>query len=531
MDKKQKDLIIMYYEIKRFREVEKFSIQRIADYLGLNFRTVRKYLSMTDQEFEACLSTQGSRPYVMDQYKTFVVNYLGEYPDTPASVVHDKLKECFGDFPQLDPKTVYNYVVKVRGEFNIPKVTRSDRQYTAVPDLPMGQQAQVDFGMKRLRTSKGGWQTVYFFAMLLCHSRQKFVLFRDEPFTSQSAVEAHEKAFGFFQGIPREIVYDQDVVFIHSENKGDYKLTDVFGSYLASRPFKAVFCHAADPESKGKVENVVKYIKQNFLYNRIFTDNETINTEAIAWLNRTGNMMKHNTTCRVPYTEWCNEQKYLLAYHPIFSTDGRNGHKVLKTNVIKYRGNIYSLPFGTYKDDETKVHVTESDNQLTISDSLGKVIASHLIPEGKGRTVINTSHRRNPSVKVSQLRDQTREFFSYSTDIETFLTNIERLYPRYVRDQLSALLICCEKHGRQNSEIALEFCIRNKIYSANDFKSVVESQAPDKATRQKPLSIKPLGGTKTQMIAHIEPQKSDIREYESIFTQNPTDYEPVYTTN
>ena len=120
MDKKQKDLIIMYYEIKRFREVEKFSIQRIADYLGLNFRTVQKYLSMTDQEFEAYLATQGSRPFVMDQYKTFVVNYLGEYPDTPASVVHDKLKECFSDFPQLDPKTVYNYVVKIRGEFNIP---------------------------------------------------------------------------------------------------------------------------------------------------------------------------------------------------------------------------------------------------------------------------------------------------------------------------------------------------------------------------------------------------------------------------
>lgn len=48
MDIKQKNLIIMYYEINRFREVEKFSIQRIADYLGLNFRTVRKYLLMTD---------------------------------------------------------------------------------------------------------------------------------------------------------------------------------------------------------------------------------------------------------------------------------------------------------------------------------------------------------------------------------------------------------------------------------------------------------------------------------------------------
>ena len=46
MEPQQKDLIIMYYEIKRFREQEKFSIQRIADHLGINFRTVKKYLEM-----------------------------------------------------------------------------------------------------------------------------------------------------------------------------------------------------------------------------------------------------------------------------------------------------------------------------------------------------------------------------------------------------------------------------------------------------------------------------------------------------
>lgn len=531
MDKKQKDLIIMYYEIKRLKREERFSIQRIADHLGLNFRTVQKYLKMTDKEFDDYLTLQDSRPFVMDRYKSFVVNYLGEYPDTPASVLHDKLKEYFSDFPKLDPKTVYNYVIKIRGEFNIPKVTRSDRQYSAVPDLPMGQQAQVDFGMKRLRTSKGGWQTVYFFVMLLCHSRQKFILFRDEPFTSQSAVEAHEKAFDFFQGIPREIIYDQDVVFIHNENKGDYQFTEVFGSYLSSRPFKAVFCHAADPESKGKVENVVRYIKQNFLYNRIFTDTGTLNEEAIAWLNRTGNMMKHNTTCRVPYTEWCNEQKYLLPFYPLFSAARENGHKVMKTNVIKYRGNIYSLPFGTYKDDDTRVYITESDHQLTIRDQIGKTIATHLIPESKGRTVINNNHRRNPSVKVSQLREQVREFFSYSPDIETFISRVERYYPRYVRDQLSALLICCEKNGKQSSEMALEFCVKNKIYSANDFKSVVESQTTGKKPKDVPSKIKPLGGSKTQIIAHIEPQKSNIQEYESIFTKTHQDYEPVYTTN
>ncbi len=67
--------------------------------------------------------------------------------------------------------------------------------------------------------------------MLLCYSRQKFVLFLDRPFTSDDAVISHEKAFEFFGGIPQEIIYDQDTVFLHRENGGDYIMTDVFQRY------------------------------------------------------------------------------------------------------------------------------------------------------------------------------------------------------------------------------------------------------------------------------------------------------------
>jgi transposase len=126
-----------------------------------------------------------------------------------------------------------------------------------VSDLPPGEQAQVDFGEKKLRTSTGIWVKVYFFIMLLCYSRHKFVIFRDTPFTAHGAVDAHEKAFGFFQGIPKEIIYDQDSVFLHRENNGDYIMTDVFDRYQASRPFKVVFCRPGDPEIKGYDKYIV----------------------------------------------------------------------------------------------------------------------------------------------------------------------------------------------------------------------------------------------------------------------------------
>jgi transposase len=43
-----------------------------------------------------------------------------------------------------------------------------------------------------------------------------------------------------------------------------------------SDPSKPI-CRAADPQSKGKVENMVKHAKQNFLAGRYFKDVETLN--------------------------------------------------------------------------------------------------------------------------------------------------------------------------------------------------------------------------------------------------------------
>jgi transposase len=43
-------------------------------------------------------------------------------------------------------------------------------------------------------------------------------------------------------------------------------MTEAFERYQASRPFKVIFCRASDPESKGKVENTIKYTKATFSF-------------------------------------------------------------------------------------------------------------------------------------------------------------------------------------------------------------------------------------------------------------------------
>lgn len=510
----------MYHEIRRLRNAEHFSIQRIADQLKINFRTVKKILGMTEKDYDRFIEKKWAKARHLDPYRDFIVSYLQQYPDTPAAVMHDKLKEQFTALPKVDPKTVYSYVMMVRRDHGIIQVSASERQYSAVPDLPPGHLAQVDFGEKKLRRSTGDWVKVYFFVMLLCYSRQKFVLFLDRPFTSDDAVIAHEKAFEFFGGIPVEIIYDQDTVFLYRENGGEYIMTDVFQRYQASRSFKVTFCRAGDPESKGKVENSVKYVKQNFLFNRTFINTEILNDQALAWLERTGNGMVHNTTRKVPQEQWLLERPFLRRWMPLLIAARVNGHKVIKTNTIKYRGNSYSLPFGTYRNDETRVFVTEEGNQLAIKDAGGGIITTHLIPDGVGHNIINTNHRRDTSIKLDALRGRVREFFGHTGEIDTFIDKINMLYPRYVRDQLTAVLTTAERSGQQQAEVALEFCVRNSLFSASDFKSILQGQQSGRTHSTPRPVIKPLGDAKTQLIVNIEPERSDIREYEVIFNQS-----------
>lgn len=125
--------------------------------------------------------------------------------------------------------------------------------------------------------------------MALQRSRYKFIYLQNIPFTAKTVVYAHHLAFKYFGGMPKMVIYDQDKKILVSENYGDYVMTDEFARFVAAAHFEPVFCMPADPASKGLIENVVKYVKGNFLAGRTYVNITTFNEEAIGWLERTGN--------------------------------------------------------------------------------------------------------------------------------------------------------------------------------------------------------------------------------------------------
>jgi hypothetical protein len=267
----------------------------------------------------------------------------------------------------------------VRHKHNLP-YEPPVRHYMVVQETLYSLQAQVDFGEYNMRSSDGRRVKVYFFTMVLSRSRFKYVCFSSKPFTSHSAILAHESAFKYMGGIPEEVVYDQDKVFISNENSGELILTAQFKTYVRDRGFKIHMCRKADPESKGKIENAVKYVKQNFLYNRTFYDLETLNTDGLSWLERTANKLAHGQTKKIPAAEWLIEQPFLHPFEPVVVAElPPLLYAVRKDNTISYKSNLYSLRLGTYRGRGTQVSVSSQEGSLIIYNHNKTELCHHVI--------------------------------------------------------------------------------------------------------------------------------------------------------
>jgi len=515
MNYKVKIKWFMYHQVHHMKR-EGHSVSSISKETGLNWRTVNKYLNMSEEEYEQLLINLDIREKKLSPYEDFIRNNLSNFPETGASQMHDWLKEHNPQFPDVPQRTVYNFVKYIRQKYNIP-YQKALREFMIVDECDYGQQSQADFGQYNMRTTDDCRKKVWFFSMVLSRSRQKFVFFNDKPFTTKTAIIAHEKAFEHFHGIPIEVVYDQDKLFLTDENAGNLILTKEFKSYAGLRKFSLHFCRKADPQSKGKIENVVKYVKQNFLYNREYIDIDILNGQATAWLYRTANAIIHSRTRRVPEKEWIIERDHLSAFVPIQITSPLLAYNVRKDNTINYHSNFYTLPKGTYKGQDTQVLLKEDDGHIEIFDKNNNLLSKHIICLDKGRIIKNTDHTRDKSDKIDVLIEQVASLFPDKEKALEFLNQVRKEKPRYVRDQILLIRKTAGKFPFDIISNSLTWCINNSIFDAVDFGDVCSSfsQKIEKLISSEPSII--LIDPASMQKAGITPQTSKIENYEQFF--------------
>lgn len=139
-----------------------------------------------------------------------------------------------------------------------------------------------------------------------------------------------------------------------SENSGDLILTHAFQTYKEERNLAIKMCKKANPESKGKIENVIKYIKYNFAKNLLYYGFDAWNESGWAWLKHTGNYKMHDTTKKRPIEVFSREKQHLRPISLYIGDYTDNQYtssitrNVRKDNITWYESNRYSVPLGTF---------------------------------------------------------------------------------------------------------------------------------------------------------------------------------------
>lgn len=493
----------------------------ISRRLEMDRHTVSLYASMSYDEFMSSQSYNRLYSHKLDAYEDYVVSYIRRYPEVSAARVHDRLKEQYPDLCKVTPKTVFNFVRRLRLTYGIPKAEETVREMNKQPDTPYGEYAQVDFGEGWIQRADGSRVKVYFFVMVLSRSRYKYVYFSQSPFTTDTAIYAHQLAFQYFGGKPKKIIYDQDRVFIHDENLGDYKLTARFRSFVSSEGFEVVFCRKSDPQSKGKVENAVKYVKHNFLMAREFKDIETLNREAEAWLGRTANGTEHHGTRRIPSEVFVHEKEWLTPYTgtPSLPEQDMEQRVVRQDNTVMFDGSFYTVPSGTYRGRDTQVYVERKDGMVNIySTESGKTIASHPYSRDKGSLVRNFNHLRHPSVSLDDYRKLVEKMLPDVDAASEWLDRVQQDKKRYFRDHLRVLERESYRYDGQTLACALQTCLDAGAYNARMLMDVAEGE---RIRMKKPLQARPLDPVSALGMEFNRdqiPEKSQIKTYDDILT-------------
>ena len=304
---------------------------------------------------------------------------------------------------------------------------------------------------------------------------------------------------------------------IHSENLGDYILTKSFNAYVNQAHFECIFCRKSDPESKGKVESAVKYVKYNFMRGRKFVNIEQLNEEGVRWLSRTANGLPHNTTKLVPDEVFKEEVSYLTPYvgKPEMPERCMQTYKVHKTNAFSYHGNTYSLPLGSYQNEDSKVWVNIESNRLEVySMETGKRIAMHLISEEKGKYIVDSSHRKALPVSSSKRETSILEYCNYDSLAKLWLNNLKEDKPRYYKINLDKLASEMRHFDPSTLHTAFERCLDCGMYNAKDFISLCE-----RIGRRMPIrDTDPSLVNRLPETIKETPEKTNINQYNQYFS-------------
>lgn len=349
------------------------NLSEIARQTGHDRKTVRTYVKSSELLEPKERAKKASK---LDAFKDYIIQKLHEGPFT-ASRLFKEIQEIgfTGKYT-----IVKDFVREVRPEWGVQAVYR----YETKP----GVQAQVDWSDFGKVEIDGKILKLYCFSMILGYSRMRYIEFT-LSIDATTLIKCHLNAFRYFGGYTKEILYDnmKQVVIKRAIKSSDSEWNPKFEDFFKHYGFIPRLCRPYRPQTKGKIENTIGYVRRDFFLGRIFASLQDMNAQATAWLNQV-NSSEHGTTHEIPQERLESEGLKPIDALPEYLIVLEETRKISKDCFISYLGNKYSVPYRCAGREAT-LRIFESKLKVVVG---GEQVCEHEILTGSCRTVRNKEH-------------------------------------------------------------------------------------------------------------------------------------------
>jgi transposase len=341
-----------------------------------------------------------------------------------------------------------------------------------------GEVLAIDWG-----TEVVAGRRTHVFCAVLAWSRYRFVRFAaDEQQSTTLALLA--ECFEELGGVPKLVLADRMACL-----KGNVVANVVvpapdYVRFAAHYRFRPDFCHAADPESKGIVENLVGYAKDDLLVPLELDEDPWaegyagLNDRAWAW-GKEVNGRRHSEIHAVPAERLASERGLLCELPSLRLQVGPAPitRKVDKLSCIRFGSARYSVPNRLIGRVVT-VLVDERDRMLRVIEPItGEVHAEHGLV-APGETSIDDAHydRPRPATPERRARGRTeaeKKFLALGLVAEQFLVGAAAAGVTKLNTEIATILDLGAAHGDDVLVAALERAVSFGRWRADDVRSIL----------------------------------------------------------
>jgi transposase len=364
--------------IRKMREKGCY-LREIAAEVGCSERTVRRALKRGGPPPRR---RPGVRPSKLEPYKPVIDQLLSEGVWN-AEVIYAEIR-ALG----------YPGGRSILRDYIRPKRVLRKARGTVRFETPPGKQLQSDWG--QIDTRVGGQAMRVHFAVNLLGFSRRFHVWAAPCEDAEHTYESLIRAFEWFGGVPAEVWVDnQKAAVLSHDPRRSVRFNPGFVQLAEHYGFVPKACRPHRPQTKGKDERMVRYVKENFFQRyRAFESLLHLNQQLEQWLREVADERIHGTLKARVADRFAQEQPHLQALPPVrFDTSYRETRRVALDAFIDVAGNRYSVP--AHLCGERVVIHRSLDGDLKVFDAQGALVAEHrLRPASEGWQIIPDHHAR-----------------------------------------------------------------------------------------------------------------------------------------